>query len=462
MHSFVSKATPGLKRSLFSGSSVLWFPTLLLLAGNAWAQDAHYWTWQYGTGANLLSGAVVGSVVDISAAYYNPGALALIDEPNLIQTSKVLELSNLSFEPDLGTDLDLNHLRFDFAPGFVAGIMPFHFLGDDVLAYSIFTRQLFKPSMDEVRSGSLSQIDTTLQGDFFGSVRFTRDLNETWVGLSWSRTPSTKLGIGISQFVAYRSQKGSSRASLQGLSDQGETLFATSEQAFSYWNVRLLWKIGVTFDWLGAGLGLTITTPSVNLFGDGRVLVNESAFAPDSTVFVADYQEGLSSTYRTPLSIALGAAYKRDATTLHFTAEWFKEVDQFSILEPDPFVGQSLGDTLRVDITQALDNVLNFGLGVEHRFKPHLSGYASFRTDFSAMIPDNTSDVSVASWDIYYITTGAAFRIGTADLTLGAAFGWGGNEVQDLNDYLDQGSPFGPETADLKYRTLRFILALAI
>ena len=41
------------------------------------AQDTHYWTQQYGTQGELLLGTVVGSLIDLSAMYYNPGALAL-------------------------------------------------------------------------------------------------------------------------------------------------------------------------------------------------------------------------------------------------------------------------------------------------------------------------------------------------------------------------------------------------
>ena len=50
-------------------------------AAEAAAQDAHYWTNQYGTTGNLLGGAVVGSVVDLSAVFYNPGAVGLIQDP---------------------------------------------------------------------------------------------------------------------------------------------------------------------------------------------------------------------------------------------------------------------------------------------------------------------------------------------------------------------------------------------
>ena len=46
----------------------------LCLAPFARPQDSHYWTNQYGTRATLLGGAVIGSVLDLSGTYYNPGA----------------------------------------------------------------------------------------------------------------------------------------------------------------------------------------------------------------------------------------------------------------------------------------------------------------------------------------------------------------------------------------------------
>ena len=43
------------------------------------APDAHYWTVKYGPRATLLGGAVIGSVNDVSASFYNPGGLAMAD-----------------------------------------------------------------------------------------------------------------------------------------------------------------------------------------------------------------------------------------------------------------------------------------------------------------------------------------------------------------------------------------------
>ncbi|MCK5573886.1 MAG: hypothetical protein KAJ12_14040, partial [Bacteroidetes bacterium] len=57
----------------------IWGVVLLgsLLSQAVLAQDSHYWNLHYGTQSTLLGGAVIGSVADLSAAFYNPGWLGL-------------------------------------------------------------------------------------------------------------------------------------------------------------------------------------------------------------------------------------------------------------------------------------------------------------------------------------------------------------------------------------------------
>ena len=43
---------------------------------NSNGQDTQYWTDQYGTYGELLGGTIIGSASDLSATFYNPGALA--------------------------------------------------------------------------------------------------------------------------------------------------------------------------------------------------------------------------------------------------------------------------------------------------------------------------------------------------------------------------------------------------
>ncbi len=433
------------------------------------AQDSHYWTYQFGTRANLLGGAVIGSVLDVSATFYNPGALSLIEDPEVIATSKVFELSRVAIEPDVGAQVDLANLRLDLAPGFVGGLLPFGFLGDHVLGYSLFTRYQFKSTLDAGGTGSLDDLPGVGQpGDFLGLLRDDQDMNEFWVGISWSYPLGRRMGIGVTQFVAYRSPKSRTRVLFEGFTEAAEGALSTRETAFNYWHYRLLWKAGLTLEWQGVSLGVTVTTPSLEVLSSGKALVNIAQFDVDSDadgtpdpVFRASIQEGLDADYRSPWSVGLGATYSPTATsTLHFSTEYFGKVDQSTVMELDPFEEQSTGDTITAVLTQQADDVLNFGLGLEHEFSPTLSGYAAFRTDFSAKPTDVPSDVAFSSWDIFHVSGGTHFRIGTADLTLGLSYGWGSRRIDTTN--LEGLLEVLPEFLDVKYRTLRFILAFAI
>jgi len=64
-----------------------------IIIHNASAQDTHYWNLQYGTRSNLLGGAVIGSVSDMAATYYNPAALALFPAPEILLSGKVYQYS---------------------------------------------------------------------------------------------------------------------------------------------------------------------------------------------------------------------------------------------------------------------------------------------------------------------------------------------------------------------------------
>jgi hypothetical protein len=446
------------------------------LPGVAAAQDAQYWTYQYGTRANLLGGAVVGSVVDVSATYYNPGALALIEEPELVATSKVFELTQLALQPDIGTQIDLDNLRFDLAPGFVGGIAPFAFLGDDVLGYSIFTRHQFKANLDATSVGALDELPgVTEEGDYLGLVRVRQDMSELWVGVTWSRRLGRRTALGVTTYVASRNHKFANRAVFESMTAALDGAFSTQEVNWSYWDYRLLWKVGIAAEWQGFSLGFTLTTPSLSVFNSGRALLNYAQTGldtdgdgTDDQLFAANFQEGLSASFKSPLSLALGASYSLSgSTTIHFSTEYFGKVDERSVMDLAEFEIQSSGESVSASLNQELDDVLNFALGVEHELSPTVAGYASFRTDFSALPAGTRGMATVSSWDLYYITAGSAFRIGTADLTLGVAFGWGADtivrEAPALPDPAQDGLAIGlPESLEVKYRTLRFILSFAI
>ena len=101
-------------------------PAAALLLALAWpagavAQDAHYWTYGYGPVGQLTEGTLVGGVEDLSAVYYNPGALALVDEPRFVIGLTSVELATIDVPGAAGEGLDFDQTLFDIVPSMVAG-----------------------------------------------------------------------------------------------------------------------------------------------------------------------------------------------------------------------------------------------------------------------------------------------------------------------------------------------------
>jgi hypothetical protein len=437
-----------------------------LANGSAAAQDTHYWTNQYGDRANLLGGAVVGSAVDLSAVYYNPGALSLLESPDLILATKVFEWTQITAEGGSELDVAIGDDRLGLAPGFFAGLLPFRFLESDVLSYSAFTRQSFDARMRAVGTGEDDLFPPEGPEESYRSLGFEGKLTETWVGLTWSRAVGN-IGFGVSTFVAARSQRGGRSALAQGYAPAELEATAIDLTGYSYSSYRLLWKTGLAGEWLGWSVGLTLTTPSVGLFGSGDIEINQTLFGVDldgdgvtDPVFVADYQEGLSARYRSPFSAAVGASRRFGATTVHASAEWFAKVGESVVLDPEPFVGQSTGDTLNPTLTQSLDDVFNVSVGVQHRFSTTTAIFGSFRTDHSGWNAPTGFDVAVTTWDIYFLTAGARFQVAGADFTLGLGFGFGSEPVPASPP--DNGVPgVLPDDLGVRYRNYRLIFAFA-
>jgi hypothetical protein len=447
---------------------------LALSAGvpDAAAQDAQYWTNQYGTTGNLIGGAVVGSVADLSAVFYNPGAVSLITDPELIATSHVFEAVDVSIDGRGELNIDLNDLSIGNAPGFFAGLIPLNALGKHTIGYSFLTRYKFDAELRAAGSGTADLLGDGTDEDYYVELGFTSRLNESWAGLTWSYPLGRRFGIGVSTFVTIRSQRARSAITGQAFQSPGTTGGVTqSDLGYKYNHYGILWKAGLTYDWLGFSLGATVTTPRIKVFGSGETLVNRLVVGQDADgdgtpdpLFIADVQSDLPAIYKSPFSLAGGASKMVGRnTTLHATVEWFNDVPLYDVMLTEPFVGQSTGDTLQADVTQELEDVINFGIGVEERFTPGFSLMASFRTDNSALTTGEITDVSVASWNIYFVTVGSTFRLGGGEFTLGLAYGFGGEDPTKFmeNPPDDEIIEPLPDDARIRYSSLRFIIAFS-
>ena len=399
---------------VLSVAFVVFFPAALR------AQDSHYWNLQYGPVAELLGGAVVGSSRDLSATFYNPGALALTRDPSLLASVESFEAVWLSAKSEPPV-LDFSSTQMRPSPSLFAFAIPRKWTGSHTLAISALTRQDF-----DVRVNNW-QVTSPRQGG--AESLFDQSLNENWFGLSWAHRAGEQFGLGLTTYVVYRGQRTRKEIS-------GEVALSPTQggagllvEDFNYSSYRLLWKAGLSTQRESWDAGLTVTTSSTRLFGSGSASYTRSAVGADlgagSTVDVAvQHLDDLEAQYKSPLSIAAGAAWRRGANAFHATAEWFDSVEGHDALDTSAF-SDPAGAGLRKRLHQEAKSVVNFGIGYQRTVGERLSYYGAFTTDFTFANKDDSATSSLSTWDIYHVSAGTSFMMGNVKLTVGAAYAFG-------------------------------------
>ena len=450
-------------------ATIVLLAALLLAAGTLQAQDANYWDNQYGTKGELLGGLVVGSPGDLSATFYNPGWIPLGVDASLLVTTQAVQVSSLTVRNALSQGSETKYTNTGTSPGFLAG--RFNAVRDEgwQFAWSYMERVRF-----EFDAGA-TRIDTQpippLDGEqwFSGEAFRNTRTTEYWYGFTAATKIGERTAVGVTPYFVYRSQRQRLQGALRYLEGTAidQSLFIADE--FDYGHSRLLAKVGMAFDYSPVTFGVTLTTPSLGLAGSGSVLTTTSATGFDldddgdpDPYFEASDQTDLASSWQSPISLAVGVAWRGRDTGLHFTAEWFAANDQEAVLDPVPFRSQTTDELVGWDMSVDQRSVLNFGLGIDHRFNERFALYGAFRTDFSSLESDQSSDVLMSTWDLWHFTTGASFQFLGVGFTSGLQYSLGNDTVSRYLDLTNNEDNPDPETythsADIRYRRLKLVV----
>jgi hypothetical protein len=386
------------------------------------AQDAHYGSIQNGSQATLLGGAVVANDPDLSAAYYNPGALARHAEASALsmfaKTSTNLKLhlgasQQFTAESNIGAS----------APGMFAAIIPgVHLMGDDVFAFSYTVRQSSKLDLNGAVLSSTSIPAAALDLSIF------QDIYDGWYGITWSKDLGD-LGVGASMFfssVSYR----------QRIEDKGagvssnEIFFGGDNLYYSFACRRLVFRGGASWVRGPFALGATVTLPSVRLpWSSGTMSVTHTFIGNIDSLATAELslsrQEDLDANYKEPVSIAVGAQADVGSFNFYASAEWFAEVDEYDVLKTEPLTRQIPPAEILLPVTQRRESVFNVGGGVALRATSWLSFFGSIRTNQSFRDPDEVSFVGLGAYDLTHVTAGVSVASEKFEVSLGGLYGTG-------------------------------------
>ena len=447
------------------------FIIIIILSCATWdqlaAQDTHYWNLHYGSRSTLLSGAVIGSVSDMAATYYNPAALALFPAPEILLSGKVYQYNSLSLNNGAGPGKDLTSSTIEAAPTLFAGSFTFDWLGDHTLSYSILTRQRMNFGI-EGRRGGVQESD--LGEDLVaGELIANQELSDLWIGLTWAVKMGSNFAIGVTPYVSVRNQKTRKHAYSEVINQNGDVSASIITQQFEYSNYRLLAKFGIGAMFDALTVGLNLTTPTLSVTGNGSSLVNlanTGEGTSDETAFIANYQQDVTARHKMPLAIGGGAGYRLGRHRIHISAEWYDNVARYIVVDTQEFTAQSSGEIFKNRVDSELKSVFNYGMGAEFAVSENLNLFLSYITDFSAAVPGTETNLTVSNWDIYHLSGGASFEIGRSEFTLGINYAFGSGKAKGPVN-LPEGEIKSSlvdlvEGSDIDYDRLRFLIGFSI
>ena len=455
----------------------LTLPTLLK------AQDGHYWTEQYGNKSMLLSGTVIGNVSDLGAVYYNPARLGLIKKPAFLLNASLYQLTFLKFEDGLGENIDVSKSNFGEGPSLVAGSFNLKFLNNHRFSYSVLTRNSFDFN-SFFRTQEEGDIIENMPGEevFVGQIDINLKFTDLWLGLTWAFKLNTKSSLGITMFASYRTDERLFDMRLQAISkESGDVAIWNVNREINYNTYGLLWKLGYAVDISKTvSFGLTVTTPITNLGGSGEFVTQDILAGIDTTgdgnnddAFIANAQKGLSVENKLPWSVGAGFGLNFGNLTLSVSGEWFAEISKYTIIQTDPFIGQSSGETISNSLVEELNSVINYGLGLEYNFNEGLSAYLSFATDYSAvpeeinrfLALETETNNSTFQSDIYRMGGGVVFNFKKMEFTVGMTYA---NSRSEFKSIIEVPSDDDGSTEDIESNTVmklnqwRFIVGFSL
>ena len=465
------------RRSLRALAPLLCLGAGLLASARPVAAQSHYWSDHFGNESILLSGAVIGSVTDGGAVFYNPARLVHQEDPVLLAGAKAYEWTKTRVTDGLGPGEDLKTSGFRGVPGFAVGSFAIPGLEGHQFAYGILTRHRGRVGF-AVREERTDVVPDLPGNDLFvGFTDFDTEYRDDWMGVSWAHGLAEDLSIGASLFYFDREFRRGFVADFRAVDDLGNAATRQIERDYEAKDQGLVAKLGLAWRRGRLSAGLSVTLPYWAVAGKGTVRFDDFTVGiPDSTGTVANdlvslQQNGLPLDWRTPWSVGAGVGWTTGPWQFHAAGEYFAGVPRHVLLRTDPGGDQiSVGMPVDYAVMDERKAVLNGGIGVRWAGSDRIALFGSVASNVSAA-PDSLVEfsrldtlVSHTSLETDYVLVGGGVSIRSpwADFTLGATW-QGGKDAVPTAVVLPNGRPPGGESEAVVHLTQwRFLAGVSI
>jgi len=468
-----------LKRSTMSKTSCLLLKTsgvllLFILFTQAYsAQENNYWNFHQGAVASLTGGAAVANAKNQSAAYYNPGLLPFVKNSSVSLNMQSFFFSNINIENGAGDELDLGQAIVGIVPSSSYGVIKNDEASKWTLSYGILTHAYSDLGLSVVNETQLNVIEANPGNEtYLGNYNYNNRTKENWLGLATGYEVNEKFGIGLSTFIVAKSVDYLQSTNASAILVDPDTNFVRTiantslNENFAYRSLGLLFKLGLSYKIEKLRLGLTLSSPLLNINFIGKAAINRELFistdnTSESNVRQLAFQEKINTVNKKPFNFDFGATYEFDKTEVSFRIAHYLGTGMYDMVKKSEFDNSSMFNQIEAfGVPQtATKSVTNFGIGAIRELTTNTSMYLGFNTDnnsFDASKFNRSIDFvpSITQWDLRNYSAGLSHYLKHFQLIYGLSYvngrSKGDSQLINLSDPLEDNFLVGELTNDTK------------
>jgi hypothetical protein len=439
----------------------IFFLFFMVTALHSYAQDANYWSSNYGVGGFLAPGATIAKNGDSGVLFYNPALLAYNTKNAASISGNVYDLHTTIIKNGAGTGLHLKSTNASVVPVIVANTIYLKLKRPITFAYALVNNPVMNFDASQRKDEHQNVLnDSYSPGNelFVGQYVLSNFISETTGMLAFANQLSSKLALGISLGINVRKQTYLSDFSSKTLINDASSLhqkLVTSSEFYLSNNltVGLGIRMGFSYDLAPRHhIGVVTSLPTIQLYGSGDLLTDFSISnlqlrTTELFLFASGKQTKLKASWKTPLSVAAGYTYDFRRAQIYFAVEYFGKINEYNVVQPRnekfirPDTGYVSGFTSRIlRLKDKHKPVVNFALATSFPIRDKVRGYCSLRTNFNYLRSDILSNEegyrsSTGIWDMYHMQVGANFKKRKFNLRTGILLSYGssGKYMQDVN-----------------------------
>lgn len=428
-----------------------------------YGQSYTYWTQNFNEESSLLSGAVVGGGSGPSAIYFNPAIIAAGGKTMFSFNASLFSWNFYSMRNALGNGIDLNSSKFVVQPRFISFLLQPKWNKNISLEVALFNNASYDLLLNHTED-RLTDIMTTLPGDerYYSNFQFLNNYRDDWIGIGGAWRASENILLGISWFGTIKSLKYERNIDIEAMplvdtvfSEEGAIPFYSANwqnsEEVKFNDYRMLFKVGMLYSRSRLSIGLTLKTPSMYVYADGKRVSRkemQSNIRDESTqdfmrdFVIADSQEkkNISTNYRDPLSVAIGFMLNNhdESSTGFLTLEYFSGIGPYKMISApiNPYltteeIFKKMDNKEWLSYAYAAKPVFNIAIGYRKNIAENLVFLCGFKTDLNSRKGVDYKSYSGYNTmrgldlNVYHVSGGLRLNIRGHELVTGLNYGFG-------------------------------------